>query len=145
MVSEETLARLWWHAGLPVAALPAAQRYEGLVPSVDQATDYGRGSIEDVERALADFLQTLSVLNKELNGPVPSQRGSPGPRMLPSDVVSAVNSAILRVLYWEEYAKRAGKRVPPFAWRAQMAWCAVLDGDIDDLDEHIRLEEMVFP
>ena len=143
MVSEETLARLWWHAALPWNVVPGVRRYEGVVPAIGHTTDRGRASPEDVEPALVDFLNTLLVLNHEINGPTPSGAHA-SPEMLPFRLVLAVASAILDLAEWEKFAKRAGKLVPPFAWRAQAAWCAVLDGDIDDLEEHIRLEEMVF-
>ena len=141
MVSEETLARLWWHAALPWDAVPGVRRYEGVVPAIADATRRGRGSIEEVQRAFDDFLKTLSVLNHELNGPTPSERKEPGPDPLPGRLVHAVSDAILLLAEWEEFAKRAGKVVPPFAWRAQSAWCAIVDGDIDDIEEHVSWEE----
>jgi hypothetical protein len=91
-------------------------------------TDDGRPA------AHADLLEAFELLNTHLNGPAPSETTTAGPdtRVIPADVAYAV-SEITTML------RKAGDA--DHASAIEVAWNGVLAGDIDDIHEHVRLEQ----
>jgi hypothetical protein len=81
--------------------------------------------------AVEDVLRTLERLNYELNGPVPSQ-GLDHTEQLPRRLAYAL-AEIMRWVGDSSGNKTAASKV-------EIAWNAVLAGDIDDLREHVQLE-----
>lgn len=83
--------------------------------------------------AVADAITALSEVNVLLNGPVPSERIGVAddaiPRSLAYDVSEIVR--MLRKQAHDDYSARA----------IEIAWNGILAGDIDDLREHVRLEQ----
>ncbi|MFL6029303.1 MAG: hypothetical protein ACJ74D_04655 [Gaiellaceae bacterium] len=73
----------------------------------------------------------LEQLNHELNGATPSSSTPRDAPLIPSSVAYAVAEAI-RML--SEYPDLRN------AWRVETAWLAVLAGDIDDVEVHVRDE-----
>jgi len=102
----------------------------------------GRGDGKQVEEALRDFLDALSALNRDLNGPIPSESVR-GAGVVSTDVAYAV-AEVARLL--REYGERAGDAAATeAAWRVDTAWLAVLAGDIDDLAQHLEEEAAAQP
>lgn len=126
--------RLRWHAGLvDQDALPGVMPIAACLASPAASRD-------DVEVAMTDLLAAMSRLNFELNSSTPSQSGT-AETAIPRATAYAV-AEIARML------RDAGEREAPFvpdwssaAWRVETAWLAVLAGDVDDLEAHIREEE----
>lgn len=118
------------HAGLTEPA--------GEDPVLAEALDASPFSPDTFQAALYDLLEAMSHLNHELNGPVPSAvvgRGSDVPR-----------STILAVLEISRLLREHEGRSPAVAdaaWSVEVAWRAVLAGDIDDLGEHLRDERLM--
>lgn len=127
MLSQQTLERLRWH----VAPYEERERaiIEG-VPSIAAATA-SDAPANEVATAIADVFDTLAVLNHELNGPTPSENTDPVV-LLPRQLVYAMTE-IIQMLR-ECCAEGAARRI-------ETAWQAILAGGIDDISEHVRLEE----
>jgi hypothetical protein len=120
---EDMTSRLRWHAGLDQAA-------DGPGPLVVDCTGT-EGTPERLDKALADVLSALARLNHELNGPVPS--ASVGGADHISRVLVYAITEIVRML-------REDPDLSEAAWAVETAWGAVLAGDIDDLEQHLRDE-----
>jgi hypothetical protein len=90
------------------------------------------GPLGSLDAALADFLDALAALNRELNGPIPSERIG-GPETIPIDVEYAVANVA-------DMLRKHGERTAKETWMVETAWLAVLARDIDDLAEHLELE-----
>ena len=114
MVSEATQAWVGRHAGLVDGE-----------PSVTAASDH------ELRAALDDYVAALACLNRELNGPMPEAIDA-DPASVPRAVAYAA-AEVSRML--REHPGRADA-----AWEAEMAWLAVLAGDIDDLPTHLAEE-----
>src|SRR4051794_11415238 len=115
MVTAGTVRLLRWHAGLDGDAFDAR--------SVSGSLAGGHG----VDDALTRLIETIQALNQELNGERPSDVVD-GDLAVPRDAAYAVAEAA-RML-------RDGGHVDA-AWAVDMAWLAVLAGDIDDIGEHV--------
>jgi hypothetical protein len=129
-VSNEVTHRLRWHAGLDRATAMT-------VPSIDDCAR-PNGRSDRLDEALADFLATLAQLNHELNGEVPSASTGPGEE-IPRDVAYAVAEviSILRDANGESAARPGAASFAQSAWLIEIAWLAVLAGDIDELQQHV--------
>lgn len=134
MVTKETLSRLRWHAGLE-------DRVIGDVPSIASCSWPGSRSAGDFELAFGDYLDVLQVLNHELNGETPSHVESAHAAVLPRDLVYAISEVIRFLNERHEATERAGRTPDRASWRAEVAWAAVLAGDIDNIREHLLEEE----
>jgi hypothetical protein len=125
VISDETRQLLRWHAGLDGDPLDPL--------SVCGSLAAGHG----LERALAELIEVMSRLNRELNGNVPSEAMGGGPDdPVPRDVAYAIFE-VAREL-------RDAAHVVD-AWAVDVAWNAVLAGDIDDLVDHIEYERRTGP
>ena len=128
MVSSETTRRLRWHAGLEA-------NDDDAEASVSACTAPGSSSQESLGRAVADFIAALSQLNHELNGDVPSESGRET-ESVSIDIAYAV-AEVARFL--RERGDQSGDAAArEAAWLVDTAWLAVLAGDIDNLDEHLK-------
>ena len=124
MISKHTRQRLRWHAGLDGDPLDPL--------SVSGSLAAGRG----VERAVNDFFDVMRQLNYAMNGDVPSEVVTGDDDLVPRDVAYAVS----------EVARQLGDTAHVIeAWEVDVAWNAVLAGDIDDLAEHIEHERRANP
>jgi hypothetical protein len=116
-----------WHAGF-------ADREGATVPSIYEATKAEDG--EALDAALGDLVAAFVVLNRDLNGETPSETvglGSDPPRRV-AWAVLAISQLLRDGIGGELATARA-------VWVVEAAWGAVLDGDIDDIEEHLKLEE----
>ncbi len=128
MAERETGGWLLWHAGI-------AERQGATVPSIWEATKTGDG--EALNAALDDLVAAFVVLNRDLNGDAPSASIGPGRPHVPRSVavaVSEINQLLRRYPGTNPGVKRG-------VWVVDAAWDAVLAGDVDDLAEHLSLEE----
>ena len=109
------------------------------VPSLDYAL-FNKKPIDD---ALADVIATLNTLNIEINGPIPSETIETSPALFPRQLVGAVTEIVRRVREEAVAADNAEtkRELLRIAWRLDCAWSAILDGDIDDLEEHVDGQE----
>lgn len=137
MVEDQTLVRLSWHAGLQEGPLE-----DNL--SIAACTWPGNGSEADLKYAVQDFLRTLSTLNYELNGPVPSESVTKA-ESISRRLVYSVTESIRLLREYQEGKERGGDRcdLSRSIWRTETAWSAVLAGDIDNLEQHLEEEEQV--
>lgn len=120
MVSNETTNLILRHAGL------------GEFDAMDAETISGMTAVREVSdhllaQAMSEFFQALVVLNKEMNGDLPSESLDRADQV-PREVAYGV-AEVERML---RAANRAGD-----ADRVEAAWVAVLAGDIDDLEAGI--------
>ena len=86
-----------------------------------------------IEPATADFIEALDEYNGRLNGPVPSA----GVGEAEEDVVS--RRAAYAVVEVARMLRDAG--ADDCARQVDIAWAAVLAGDIDDIREHVTRED----
>jgi uncharacterized alpha-E superfamily protein len=119
VIESEIIDRVSWHAGL---------RGDPLDPrSVSGSLAAG----QDSAAAIADLLSWMTRLNQAMNGPVPSEVAGPKDEAVPRSVAYAVS----------ELARQLGDTGHVIeAWEVNVAWNAILAGDIDDLVEHIEHE-----
>lgn len=115
--------RLLWHAGL-------ADGPEDARSSLDKCLASRDFSGPRLAGAMDDLIDTLQRLNIELNGDPPSESG-PGAVSVSRKVAYAVTE-ITRALREEAQADAA--------WKVDVAWNAILAGDIDDINSHINGE-----
>ena len=76
-------------------------------------------------------MAVLDRLNREMNGPQPSEALTGEDDVVPREVAYAIVE-VARML-------RDADRVVE-AWAVDTAWAAILAGDIDDLAEHVEAE-----
>jgi hypothetical protein len=126
-VSETTGQRLLQHAGL--VATPDRS------PLVDGCLASGEINGPRFDDALEDLIQTLQRLNTELNGEVPSKTFS-NSESVPRPVAYSI-SEITRTL--------RGASLLDTAAIVDIAWNAVLAGDIDDIRIHLEGERLTRP
>ena len=110
------------------------------MPSVASCTWAGSPSEGRLAEALADFLDGLSDLNHELNGPVPSEAVGADPD-LPLSTSVAYSVAVVADMLRNYGEKQRDPAALRGAWLVETAWLAVLAGDIDDIAEHLADEE----
>lgn len=135
MVSRDTTSRLRWHAGLEEGGATE-------IPSISSCTWPANTSGQQLDQAVADFLVALATLNRELNGTIPSE-GKSAADAIPRDVAYAV-AEVTAQLREHADAQDASDQAPASsraAWQVETAWRAVLAGDIDDIEQHLREEE----
>lgn len=128
-VSPKTRQRLLRHSGLGVDEAPPGR-------SVDDCLAEGDVSTEQFDAAMDDLIATLQCLNVELNSPIPSELVGEAEDEIPRSVAYAV-AEVTRAL-------RAAKRADE-AWMIDVAWNALLAGDIDDIRTYVREEGSICP
>ena len=132
MNAVEAIERIRMHAGF-VASPPNAADIGMLIYEAKNGRPLG-----DIEIAAADIVRCLSLINLEINAPIEL----PGESKIPGSLVSAISQIVCDCI---EFALRfndekSAKRMLTAAWIIQLAWNAVAAGDIDDIEEHVRLE-----
>jgi hypothetical protein len=104
--------------------------------SADGTTVNGATASRDrpqIEAATGDFIEALDEYNRSLNGRIPSAgTGDAG-----EDVVS--RGAAYAAVEASRMLRDAG--ADDCARRVDIAWAAVLAGDIDDIRQHVALED----
>jgi len=98
--------------------------------------------------SVAAIMSSLEVVNRTANGPMPSQSVNGKQEAFDRRIVLAVAS-ILHVGWQAIGDWRSNNTFPNESiailerhlWRISCGWVAILDGDIDDLNEHAQLAE----
>jgi hypothetical protein len=91
-----------------------------------------------LELAVHDFVAALSALNRALYGDVPSESVQQVDSV-PLAAAYAVSEASRMLRDYRDSAEGA-LRTNAAASSIEMAWNAVLCGDIDDIEQHVRDE-----
>jgi hypothetical protein len=128
MVSAETRDWLRWHAGLGGWKGSSS-------PAISEAAQ--TGDVDSLNAAWDDLIAALAAMNRELNGDRPSEVTGSGDDDVPRQVAYAI-SEMVRMLKQPTATDPSFVRV---AGRVEIAWNAVLAGDVDDLSEHVTQEE----
>jgi hypothetical protein len=134
MANAEITAHLRWHAGLGDQLNPRA-------PSLAECTWSGSPLRGRVSEGAEDFIAALSELNREINGPIPSE-SPPAGAEIPRDAAYAVAEVIGMLRDAAESASIPDDkhRMADAAWSIETAWRGLLAGDIDDLQQHLADE-----
>lgn len=132
-MEHDSLLRLQQHAGLPTAnrEVPADTWAEYFLRLARGGSPLGLATITD------DIIQCLDELNRSVN-PSPDEVRSR--RQVPDALVYAL-SGIVGLGLEAALSPKADRNVLITLWRIQSAWDALLAGDIDDLRQHVFLEE----
>lgn len=131
MIHLNTINKICYHAGI----------YESLDFKVSPIVDL-LWKRQDLNEAVKDILNIFQMLNIELNSEVPSE-DCVGEEHIPRRLVYAVGEILLITRLAAEKAATNDLRyeVMRAARQIEIGWLAVMAGDIDDIVEHIILEE----
>jgi hypothetical protein len=132
-ISDPLVRRLRWHAGL-VDEGPGSSTV-----SVSACIDWAGVADERLEAAIVDFMDALSELNLELNGPRPSHSVTRS-ALVPRDVVYAV-AEVIRLIRDVAGSGAEAVAASDAAWSIETGWRAVLAGDVDDIAQHVAEEK----
>lgn len=132
MADSEAGVWVLWHAGF-------LERRGATVPSIWEASR--SGDAETLSAALDDLVAAFVALNRDLNGDVPSASVGSESDSVPRSVAAAVSEISQLLRRYPGSDPVATKAV----WVVDVAWDAVVAGDIDDLEEHLRLEALALP
>ena len=142
MQFEEATARLQNHSNAP-SHLPEESSFLSALWRIENTR-----TPADLTPLYEDILDCLEVVNKALNGAVPSEvEGSAKSAAINRWLANSVTYILHRG--WTDYYlwRQESAFGPSFLdglfqmlWGVSCAWGAVLDGDIDSLREHIQLE-----
>lgn len=135
MITDATVNWLCWHAGLKDGG-------HNLSSSIADCTYSGEDAMSRLEAAVVDCLNALDVLNREINGPIPSAT-SIRAAVLPRNVVYAATeiTRMLRESGRGARSMRYKKFLDEAVRKIEVGWSAVLAGDIDNILEHVVHEE----
>jgi len=131
MIEPSTPTRILYHAGLGEDA-------SANVPSISEvARNNG-----PLSTSLNDLLDTLEQLNLEVNGNDPTDIES-GQSSFPRQLVYAVHELIceLRRAPRKDSQSQSREERNAAAWTLEIAWTAILAGDIENIRQHIQQEE----
>jgi hypothetical protein len=131
MSRSAAIDRLRWHAGLQEIETADS-------PSVASST-WPRGQVSKaLQPAVVDCLRTLAAVNLELN-----REGRRPVADVPRGLAYAVAEIVRMIRECHEHAseQRDAKVLARAAWRVETAWSAVLAGDVEDIQEHVKQEE----
>ena len=143
MQYEQAFSILRWHVGFNDS--PAFSGKKSFLDNV-RAIEKGQSDV-DLEGSTNEIIDCLESVNWHINGQIPSESRNKQ-EQLPILLVGALSGILmlcLDALMLGEQRKRidalsvAG--LGKAAWRIECAWNAVLDGDIDNIREHVELEE----
>lgn len=106
--------------------------------------------LEALNNNMNEIIICLNVVNKKLNGDIPSSTIG-GPLVVDHHLVMAVsqiiNSCNFLLTSWVSQCDCPVvvlNRLAYIVWSISCAWNAVLHGDIDSLEDHIALESLAF-
>jgi len=111
-------------------------------PSIASST-WPRGRVaKEFADSVADCLNTLAALNRELNGELPSS-GAVRAADVPRKLVYAMTEIVrmIRECWQQAGDQEAAGVLARAAWRVETAWSAVVAGDVEDIPKHIEEEE----
>jgi hypothetical protein len=139
-MKNDPLSRLKQHSGLPMAGGEVPK--DTLAEFVFQATR--DGPHPDLGTITEDIIGCLDTLNRQVNQHFEDTAHR---QEIPSSLVYAASGMVLMCLEKALAFRRAADKAVladdllMAAWRIQCAWDALVAGDIEDLREHVKLEE----
>jgi hypothetical protein len=147
MTYEEAIARVLNHAKLPPLRKSDVDEETGFLWLAWKADSTNQ--IPDVREAYRDLLACLDVINRHLNGAMPSRtndaRKSPPDRLFAYAVSSIVSATLQYYVRWSHKKNLDSATLEQFlvmAMGISCAWDAVLAGDIDSIEasvaDHLR-------
>jgi hypothetical protein len=98
---------------------------------IDEVLSGGEPRAEALGVALDDLLDVMQSLNVEINGETPSESVLVASGDIPRAAAYAVSEVATRL---------RARQQPDAAWVADLAWNAILAGDIDDIRLHVQQE-----
>ena len=144
MQYEQAYSILRWHVGFDDS--PAVGGKKSFIDNV-QAIEKDQSDI-DLDESTDEIIDCLESVNLYINGQIPSESIGYHQQQLPTLLVATLSEiemlcldTLLRV------EQRKGIKVPSSVmlrktlWRIECAWNAILAGDIDNIREHVELEE----
>jgi len=134
MAAVVTTDRLRCHAGL------AAVEDDQSRPSLSRCVEPEKFSGNALKAAMADFIEIMVLVNVELNGSIPSE-STEGANEIPRDVAYAVAEIIHLLRHARSDVDEVRASLERAVWMVEVAWLAILAGDIDDLPAHLAGEE----
>jgi hypothetical protein len=107
----------------------------------------GGGSLEKLHDAFRDVLRCLEVVNREINGPTPSERDARQLQRIDPRVAYAIASIVeegrgYALSISGKPANAADLSILRACWAISLAWCQILAGDIDSIRDSIRDESL---
>ena len=143
MQYEQAYSILRWHVGFDDS--PAVSGKKSFIDNV-QAVEKGQSDV-DLDGSTNEIIDCLESVNWHINGQIPSESRDKQ-KQLPRLLVGALSEILMLCLdALMAVEQRKGDDAPSAAglrkaaWRIECAWNAVLDGDIDNIREHVELEE----
>ena len=133
-VSDSLISHMRWHAGYEK---PIPKSF----PSLSDCTWPPNGLQDYLDHAVGDIVDTLSVVNHQMNGAVPSETAIADAN-ISRLLVGAISEIqrMLRAFRESCTTSEAQQSALRYEFIVETAWGAVLDGDIDDLKQHIAGE-----
>lgn len=115
---------------------------------VDELWKLRQGSESmDLSLLIDEIVQCFEVVNHQMNGTLPSESIA-RETLIPRRLVAAITTMIIVCLETAFELQRQSKdsrlsnTLQTNAWKLVCAWDAILAGDIDDISNHIRLEQI---
>ena len=143
MQYEQAYSSLRWHVGFDDSS--AFRGKKSFIDNV-QAAEKDQGDV-DLIGSTNEIIDCLESVNRHINGQIPSE-GLSKQEQLPRLLVGALSGilmlcldAILVVEQRQGKDSPSAARLRKAAWKIECAWNAVLDGDIDNIRQHVQLEE----
>ncbi len=143
MQYEQAFLILRWHVGFNDS--PAFSGKKSFIDIV-RALEKGQSDV-DFDESTNEIIDCLECVNWHINGQIPSESREKQ-EQLPRLLVGALSEMLmlcLDVLLLVEQRKKidapSAAALGKVAWRIECTWNAVLDGDIDNIREHVELEE----
>lgn len=135
MISEKIIDRIRWHAGFngieSVQSISISDASSGI--TIDE---------QSLSESVEDMINVLSELNVEMNSQTPSGQIAGKKDHLPRALAYAL-AEVVRMVRGDQIEQHNAVRFR-LAWRIECAWLAVLSGDIDNVAEHVAVEEAIF-
>lgn len=133
-VSDNLISRLRWHAGLEDLSGQS-------LPSLAACTWPANGLQGSLDGAVDDVVETLSVINHQMNGAVPSETN-----IADANVSVRLVYAIAEIQRMLRIFRESSESSDTQRWARRMersieiAWNGILAGDIDNLKDHVSDE-----
>lgn len=144
MQFEQAISILQWHVGFDdSSAIGEKKSFIDCVQAIEKDQSY-----IDLDEPTDEIINCLESINLYINGSIPSESIQKPQQQLPRRLVATL--AELEMLCLDTFLsieQRNGGNVlqsvtlKKVLWRIKCAWGAVLDGDIDNIREHVELEE----
>ena len=143
MQYEQAYSTLRWHVGFNDSlAISGKKSFIDCVQAMEKdQRDIG------LDESTDEIIACLESVNLYINGPTPSESIEKPQLQLPRRLVAAISelemlclNTLLRMEQRKGDHESISVKLRRALWRIVCAWSAVLDGDIDNIVEHVQLE-----